>query len=634
MTRFFLALLVFIVQTPWIFAQLASPFAAQKVFPQIPLLEFGVDKNVNTYLFNSRLSGRFPFGAGIMDVDAQYAGRAIRGNVLSVRDAGDAFLQYTYPLTKRLALLASQTAFVSSDSRSDQSNRSTQFTSYGGVGYTPIPQLDVRVRGGGEFNEELNIVDRGWGIVGESVMQPIAYDDYIFDAQAFGKFSQLSNQRTNAESLIDGSIRRSFEDGGALNVNIRNTRSRREFYATGSSGFSNATASALTLETYDEQRWNFFGQFLIPAGDNTDFQLDAEFGSGSIDRFFAEPLQDAINTAVTKTRDEQRIFFQGSALFGWLSGRHSIGLAQESRDEINNVARRFTISDGELSNLRSQEDQRNNTSSRTSLFFSSRWDLFTNDTVGYKFSSRLLRYDTPSEVNNDDRDELSFVINGWYTHRFSPLLEARLAVDFRAIHLVFVKSARSAQNNWNRIIRLEPSFRISTKNFSAHPQFEVLANFTAYDFDNVVNAPQSFSFRQIGYRDSIAIRLSPTNWIESRITFRYFERGELQWESFSETPQNKNYEQFTRLIYFSAPESTLKFGFGGRYYALWEKQLTALSNDNSPFLRQSLAPEAIIEATFVNGATIRFNGWYEFNFENGVDVRQIPNITMQAALEL
>jgi hypothetical protein len=75
----------------------------------------------------------------------------------------------------------------------------------------------------------------------------------------------------------------------------------------------------------------------------------------------------------------------------------------------------------------------------------------------------------------------------------------------------------------------------------------VLANYTAYDYEDVKTQVKSFSFRQMGYKDSIFIYLNKNLSLQFSNIYKYSERGILNWSSFSESPQNGITEIFINL---------------------------------------------------------------------------------------
>jgi len=103
-----------------------------------------------------------------------------------------------------------------------------------------------------------------------------------------------------------------------------------------------------------------------------------------------------------------------------------------------------------------QERRKDNTARRTTVAGNLTWAVSRSHSVLLSGSSGLLRYDTPSELNLDDRDELLFVFNAATLHALSPYLKVRLSATVNLNHVVYVFAARSANNNWNRVWKLSP----------------------------------------------------------------------------------------------------------------------------------------------------------------------------------
>jgi len=68
--------------------------------------------------------------------------------------------------------------------------------------------------------------------------------------------------------------------------------------------------------------------------------------------------------------------------------------------------------------------------------------------------------------------------------------------------------------------------------------FEVLANYTVYDFEYLTSTISSFTFRQFAWVDSSILSLTGRLAVVWWNNIRYYERGELQWSDFSERPRS------------------------------------------------------------------------------------------------
>ena len=95
------------------------------------------------------------------------------------------------------------------------------------------------------------------------------------------------------------------------------------------------------------------------------------------------------------------------------------GLSFYTRDKSNVDEQKFDISEFDLQNLRSIDNQRDNNSYRTNFYTKINYEPFQKDTFKFNYSVSLFQYDTPSTLNDDDRDEFNTIINGTYSHVFS-----------------------------------------------------------------------------------------------------------------------------------------------------------------------------------------------------------------------
>src|SRR4030095_6478017 len=103
-------------------------------------------------------------------------------------------------------------------------------------------------------------------------------------------------------------------------------------------------------------------------------------------------------------------------------------------------------------------------------------------------SAVILKYDTPSQVNYDDRDELGYLI--YLAHRFNNLRNLILvtSVDLNLYHTVYIFAQKSSNNNWNRVLRFtSKSYFTPSDNFRNVGVFSVLANYTVYDFQDIIS---------------------------------------------------------------------------------------------------------------------------------------------------
>lgn len=620
-------------------------------------VRFGMDKIANTFLFRGELAGTFPvrlfstLPLATLLVQSQYRGSAIRTSGFAVRDDADALLRYEQPIDSAFSLVLANTASFSADSRSIGLNRLLQLGLSTGVqwksdrsAFQPFEQVTVRVLGGAEFNEQLGIADRGWTMLGGISGRNLRLDEYAVSLDAGGFLTNLSNIRTNSQFNTRITMNRTFEGNAQLDISAQYTALERDFYTTLQQGMN----PALSIETRLERLFRVNTRFALPIIHGIDAEMQGFIENWAVGRHYNTALEQVPISAVERDVDQLRFSLNTTFRAQFATSNHAAGFSVDNRNEANRVTQRFSLADIDLQALRVAELQRDNISIRWTLWAQTAWMLPSGDSLRGEYSTSLLRYDTPSALNNDDRDEVAINANASYTHIFSHIFSGTLLAEMRLAHLVFIKSQRSAQNNWNRIIRLAPYFVLKTSTLEMRPQFEVLANYTSFDFEDVLGTVQSFSLRQVAYRDSIRIIVNPHATLESRILFRYFERGEFRWKEFSETPRDQNVEAFARLLcltqmaipplYSSSlftKTPSARIGIGGRLYVLTQEPVPTQSGIRPPgFVNRAFAPETLVEMDFVSGTMLRLSGWYEFQFDKTSFLRGVPNILLSVTIPL
>jgi hypothetical protein len=252
--------------------------------------------------------------------------------------------------------------------------------------------------------------------------------------------------------------------------------------------------------------------------------------------------------------------------------------------------------------------------------------LSGSDSLSFSLFQSKLRYDTPSNDNYDDRDELLSIARVKYIKKLNPFFDLFINTEFTFNHIVYIYAQESSNNNINRIIKLSTGGDYSGKNISSSNIFEVSANYTVYDFEDLVPNFQSFSFRQFTAIDSSRIKL------DRRLDFFHFgyiklsEQGNLKWASFSTQPTRYLQEVYSEprfILYYGNSSVSL----GLRIYSLNTYNYTGLvkSIDSRYF---SIAP--LTELNFFSSNYLSFNliGWYEFVTILGSPGKEQANLNM------
>lgn len=621
-----LALLLLVVNAGGLVAQQMAPLLHPDPNVLGSELRFGVDKIANTFLFtgNADITQETPFGT-LRWVNA-YRSSAFRTQTTAIRDDETSQLGLEFPLGSSITALLRQSWILSRDSRSLGLSSLERLNGAAGLRYEPIPEARVELLGGLENTTQLGQVATG-SIVGLSGrLRDFGIDDWLFSSRLLADYHRMDAQRTNTDAEVRADVVRTIGDGSALRVAAAYTSLRRDFFTT-----LTGAPNELSVETRGERRVQVDANVMYQLTENVRAGMTASVQMAGIDRQYGQAVADIPITAVNRNLSELVIDLNAE-----LEGRtaSTTGLVSASlyrRDEQNGVLARFGIAGDDLASLQSQEKQRDNNTLRTSMMGRGEWRPSRNDTVRLEGTTSLLRYDTPSDVNYDDRDELTGIVKVSYTRRVSEGLAASVELSGKYLHTVFLKAQRSSQNNENRVIRLAPQIWITGRVVTMRPLLEVLANYTVYDFEDRAASIRSFSFRQISYRDSMLVRLTPTLHGEAQILIRYDERSLFAWADFAEAPETSNLEYLTKFLVFSRLGTILSVGAGVRLYSLERRMID--QTPGLPGLGNSVrfwAPETSIRYTLTNGSTLTVSGWYEFQRINVTGRRELPNLLLQA----
>jgi hypothetical protein len=297
------------------------------------------------------------------------------------------------------------------------------------------------------------------------------------------------------------------------------------------------------------------------------------------------------------------------------------------RDE-KNITKPLSGVDEAFFNERDEiESQKNNNSGRISLTFFGDLKFSEKEKLTISFYQSKLKYDTPSEQNDDDRDELLSILRLRYSNYLNPNFEAFISAEGTYSHIVYIFAGRSSNNNVNRIIRLRGGGDYRSRRFSSYNSFEVSANYTVYDFEDLTSNFQSFSFRQMTAIDSTTINLTDRISLFGYGSIKLSEQGDFKWSSFTSRPTRYLQEIYIEprfILYLNRSQLSV----GVRYFSLNTFNFDKL-NKIPDMEYSSFGPIVIIGLNLWKRLDIYLNGFYEFIRTEGNPVREQANLIFQ-----
>jgi hypothetical protein len=485
-----------------------------------------------------------------------------------------------------------------------------------GVHYLPSPRLQIKFDAGPKWDYRFQRKDNGLTCSADAAAQD-------FDVQSYrNSFSlalneDLFDQRRNSNRNAIYRVSRSFTQDTADTLRFYASNRRNDNYTSASGDFESLRETNKGLQ-------NALGYQMAPLM-RLWLTSELQFRDVEVASYAAEQKQKS------RQRHDQQA---GNSLILHTHGRRWYSQSQLSYESLT---QKYDI---DVNDLKVPFSQRtafitpNNSSQRLTLGseFGSR--LSRVDSLNVYGSMSRFRYDTPDTNNFDDRDEFRGHLRGMIRHVFSPVLLLDVQSSVNLYHMVYIFGERSADNNWNRILRLRPGlYYTPTRTLRLYQSFEVLANYVDYDFDSAQQSTKSYVFRKFSMDDSLRWQFADrTSWaLDYRLQLE--ENGQLYWQKWSErvlTTRRSHWFQ-ARLHHSNRAGLSLSPGFTVYLREEWRhdqnehgveiKKSAGTFCSYGPMLRVTYAPSAAAQVTF-DGIRRRVNpAGQAFYYINDLDVQ-------------
>ena len=163
----------------------------------------------------------------------------------------------------------------------------------------------------------------------------------------------------------------------------------------------------------------------------------------------------------------------------------------------------------------------NNRTRQTIMKFESNYQIDSRKKMEFDFAYSKSQYDTP-EKNTEDRDEQRYIMELGYDHILSEYLSMEWTLYTYFYHKIYLSSEQSQNNNWNRIIVLNPKINYKYGKIRNRLDTKILANYTVYDFEDLFTKTRSYIFRKYSIADSLIYQLY------GKINLGFYTRIELE----------------------------------------------------------------------------------------------------------
>lgn len=593
------------------------------------------DKQLNTYNLNSIIYANHKFGRFFFSILEDYNSTLIKSVPRNIKDEQNLAFMMEYQFFPKLSsgiLLRNQ---ILSDSRRLGLNEASEINSYFFTKYVPLPNVQVKPYFGYSNNRQIGENDGGFIYGADGAANGVEFSDFkVYSSFRFNN-TELS-PRKNTLRNFNLSLFNNFEERFRNVLSTSYENSRKDFYFTADSMVSQQFNLLNNIQSRTEQNYVLQNRLsFISEERNLLFDLSGRVIWRDIDRDTRYKALSNLSSSIFDVKvQEFRLEFESSGRYRTDIFDGSVHFIYSERDE-KHLTKKFDESNifyyeerrrayEERSRI---ESQKNNKALRGAISFTGSLMLSRKDSLSFSVFHNKLTYDTPSDENFDDRDELLSIMRLQYSRKLTPFFTLFINAEGNINHTVYIFSERSSNNNYQRIAKLSTGGNFRGKHLSSKNQFEVSANYTVYDYEDLNPNFKSFSFRQLSVYDSTTLRLNRRLYVKFYGYLKYSKQGEFRWAAFEERPVRDIEEVYLepKLNYIF---SDVVFGIGMRYLRLenfiFSNKSRALESDY-----KSIGPLSEILYNVAERLEIRVYGWLEFIQLEENRKRQLANLNVQ-----
>ncbi len=586
------------------------------------------DKQLNTFHLNSLLHINQKFDKLILHLNEDFGSTFIRTDSKNIRDQQNFNIISKYLFTQDISAGMIGNSSLLSDNRSLGINESA--VNYAAVfsELKPANNISISPFAGYSSNRQIGVTDNGslYGIEGS--LNNLNFTDLSINSELRFRNEDIIPRR-NLIRYYALSVANYFDRNIANNIQTSFSQNRKDFYFEADSITSAQFNINNNIQSRTETAYQIFDRLSYDSFLDI-FSLDLSGGINwrTIDRENRYKSAELLNNVLYDTKiNELKLEFDAVSRYTSKSFDGVIRFSFYERDE-KNLVQRFDGMSESIYEIKSElEEQKNNNSNRTTLSLLGNYKISDTDILTLSLYQSKLVYDTKSIANDDDRDELLSIVRIRYSKFITSYFTAFINAEGTLGHTVYLFASRSANNNQNKIIRLRTGGDYVGSIIRSSNSFEVSANYTVYDFEDITTNYQSFAFRQFTTIDSTTIQLTKDVSFYSYGYLKLSEVGDFKWDDFSARPTRFLQELYIepRLI-LNYQRSVLSFGL--RLFSLntynYKNNIKTLSTE---YL--SLGPVALIDLIAQKNLNIILKGYYEFITNTEAPDKQQASLTMQ-----
>lgn len=593
---------------------------------QLNLFKTSFEKRLNTYNLNSAFTYSSNTNNYFLGVDENYFSSLVNSGTKNIKDEQSISLIGEYKVSPFFQLgVLSQNSIYSND-RKIAINEASLIHSTLYTKYSPIDQLKIIPFGGFSINKQVKEDDRGALYGSNLLLERYNISDFQISSSLFFQNEDISPRR-NLNRYVSLNVKNKFDIDLTNLISAKYSNTRKDFYFEADSLTSSTYNISKNIQSRIENSYSF-EERIFNSRFTSDllFDLSGKVFVRNIDRNtkYKNLTNIDLNTFDSQI-NEFRLDFSGKTEYSSESFYGRLKIDYSERDEKYNAQKIKDANQIIYDQRLALEKKKNNISEYTTISAVGNITISSKDNLTFSMLHRKLVYNTPSEDNFDDRDELLSIFRLSYLRTFNKFFNFFINLEGSLNHLVYIFAERSSNNNYRRIIKLNSGGEFLSSRLYSKNTFEVSANYTSYDFEDINPSIRSFSFRQFSAKDSTSYNFFNKVYLDLAGYVKLSEQATFVWKKFASNPERYLVEYYFTPI-FNVRSDGIKFGAGIRIFSL---QTFLYNKNNEKYLSNkynSIGPITNFLIRLPN-VDLALYGYYEFITNEDNVKRELANLT-------
>ena len=566
--------------------------------------------NVNSALLTSRINLKYDFKKINFIFKNNFSSDITKLSDNYVRDFNELTGIVNYKLSKSLKVGPGLQYRTLKDNRAIDINKDVNAFYYANIDFKPSKSFFVNSKIGIRNEEQIGEKNTGLGGILSSEYNNFNLYNFISDGNVNMSYDKLT-QKTNYNLELNTTVYKSFTDRSENNTVIRFYDRRSDFYIPATTSIISNYGIKNNIQSRTESYIYVEDKLRYGIAENVNLNLLGSYVAKFIDSKykFIPSSQNIVFENIYNAKVNENGFQAGTNI-EYLSRKYiaKLWLVYSERVEQHVPVSIDEYPSSVIRELERLEKDKNNNSKNTSLIAEATAILTNTQSVRISGSTSVLRYDTDSRENYDDRDELNSLFN--ISHKYDNLKNflVETTFEYNLSTLSYLFKEKSSNNNSNKIYRLTSrSIFEPSKNFLTKNSVQVLANYTVYKFEDIISKIQSFSFRQLTLADTTDYSINRNVFLDFFGNFKLYEQGSYNEKEFSEKPLTYYDERKVNAFLGYKFTENLIFSIGFGHFI----QRQYIYDSGNKFLKRTIAnygPIGKLQYYFSNNSKIEITG--------------------------